>query len=197
MKITSAEFVTSCVSPSQFPHTGLPEVAFTGRSNVGKSSILNSLLRRKGLAKTSSTPGKTRLINYFLVNESFYMVDLPGYGYARGPDSQRRDWARLMNTYLRERKELALVVALFDSRHGLMNNDIEMIDMLAEYSIPTLLVGTKEDKLRARERQKIKQKVVSKMHLSEDSLIILHSTITGKGKNEVLQVISAYVHPRK
>ncbi len=147
-------FVKSVVSFKQKPDKKFPEIAFAGRSNVGKSSLLNALLGTKKLAKISSTPGKTRQINYFIINESFYFVDLPGYGYAKLAKSEKKKWQALVETYLLKSMELRLVVLLIDSRHDLMDSDQQMIDWLDLNEIPYIVVLTKADKLAKTKRQK-------------------------------------------
>src|SRR5437762_6832719 len=128
MKITSAEFIKSAFNPSHYPTDGLPEIAFLGRSNVGKSSLINSLLLRKGLARTSNTPGRTQSINFFLINERFYFVDLPGYGYAKVSKSMRSDWGKMAEEYLSQRENLALSIELIDSRHPPSELDRQLND---------------------------------------------------------------------
>src|SRR5687768_6623869 len=130
MKIVSAEFVKSAYERLHYPNDGRPEIAFLGRSNVGKSSLLNSLLNRKGLARTSNTPGRTQSINYFLVNDSFYFVDLPGYGFAKVSKSMREGWGVMAEDYLSERPELALCIQLIDSRHEPTNLDLQLNEWL-------------------------------------------------------------------
>lgn len=146
MRITSAEFVRSVVSPDALPKDGLPEIAFVGRSNVGKSSLLNLLMQRK-LARTSATPGKTRELNFFLINRKFYFVDLPGYGYAKVEKSLQLEWKKLLEWYLEARPQLKLVLLIIDARHPQMENDKQMQEFLAFYGRRYALVRTKIDKL--------------------------------------------------
>ena len=147
MKVRFAEFVTSVGRPDQIPQDGLPEIAFAGRSNVGKSSLLNRLLNRKALAKTSRTPGKTRTLNYYIVNRELYLVDLPGYGYARRSHSEREQWAKLVNAYIQDRTPLKGIVQLVDARHDPTADDLEMIEWLNQSRKPFLVVATKADLL--------------------------------------------------
>ncbi len=140
--------------PSQYPDEGIPEIAFVGRSNVGKSSLLNGLLGRKKLAYTSSKPGKTRTINFYWVNDSVYFVDLPGYGYAQAAKTTRADWEKQMMGYLRNRKELAGIVQLIDSRHDPQKLDLEIHKSIVKLEIPFLLAATKRDKISANQWQK-------------------------------------------
>lgn len=147
LKVRFAEFVTSVGRPDQIPQDGLPEIAFAGRSNVGKSSLLNCLLNRKALAKTSRTPGKTRTLNYYIVNRELYLVDLPGYGYARRSHSEREQWAMLVNAYIQDRTPLKGIVQLVDARHDPTADDLEMIEWLNQSRKPFLVVATKADLL--------------------------------------------------
>ncbi|WP_397546525.1 ribosome biogenesis GTP-binding protein YihA/YsxC [Rhodothermus marinus] len=152
MKKPAARFFRSVTRWEDLPDDGLPEVAFAGRSNVGKSSLLNALLRAPGLARTSSTPGKTRQLNFFRVNEQLYFVDLPGYGYARTSQEERRLWGRLITRYLQERPTLALVVHLIDSRHPPTPLDEAMMDLMRGQHVPYLIALTKADKVSGNRR---------------------------------------------
>jgi len=147
MLIKSAEFVTSAARPQQYPPGTLPEFAFAGRSNVGKSSLINTLVSRKKLVLTSSTPGKTRLINFFRVNDAFMFVDLPGYGYARGPETERRQWKPMIEQYLSNRENLTAVVILLDIRRTPGTEDLQLLGWLDRHEIASVLVVTKSDKL--------------------------------------------------
>jgi len=153
MLIKSAEFVCSNTDISRLPEPTLPEYAFIGRSNVGKSSLINALTRRKGLAKTSQTPGKTRLINHFLVNGDWYLVDLPGYGFAQVSKKSRAEWERFIRAYLTRRESLQCVFVLIDSRHEPQKIDLEFCRWLGEQGLPFLLVFTKADKQSAQKSQ--------------------------------------------
>ena len=147
MKIKSAEFVKSSPNVNECPEQMLPEYAFIGRSNVGKSSLINHLTNRKKLAKTSGTPGKTQLINHFIINETWYLVDLPGYGWAQTSKTNKATWKKMINDYLRDRPNLASVFVLVDSRHEPQKVDLDFIQWLGEEGIPFSLVFTKADKL--------------------------------------------------
>lgn len=146
MQIREAEFLMSNTRVDQCPAPTLPEYAFIGRSNVGKSSLINMLTERRGLAKTSSLPGKTQLINHFLINKEWYLVDLPGYGYAKTSKVNRVAWTRMINFYLRQRPNLACVFVLIDSRHPAQTVDLEFMEMLGTEGIPFVMVFTKADK---------------------------------------------------
>ncbi|MFH0925732.1 MAG: ribosome biogenesis GTP-binding protein YihA/YsxC [bacterium] len=148
MKINTVEFVQSAVNPSQYPHENLPEIAFLGRSNVGKSSLINSLINRKRLAHTSSTPGRTQVINFYIVNSKFMLVDLPGYGYAKVPEKIKQNLGKMIEEYLKASQNLRGVVHILDSRHIPTEDDVLMLEWLAYYSLKIILVTTKIDKLK-------------------------------------------------
>ena len=181
MKIRSAEFILSASSPWQFPPPTLPEIAFAGRSNVGKSTLINSLLNRKKLVKTSSTPGKTQLINFFNINDKFHFVDLPGYGFAKVPENVRKQWQRLIESYLQERESLRNVVLIVDSRHGPTAQDRQLKEWLDYYERPVLIVASKVDKLKR--GQIHKHLKIIREDLALDSTPLAHSSIE-KGRRE-------------
>ena len=189
MKIKSAEFLKSAMLPEQFPRDGRPEFAFAGRSNVGKSSLLNRLLNRRGLAKTSSTPGKTQTINFFTVNDAIYLVDLPGYGYAKVPRDVKQKWHKAMNDYLVNRPPLRLVVQLVDSRHAPTAKDAEMLGLLETAKVPALIVATKIDKVAKSQRANNIKGIYKALELDEDALVIPFSAVTGEGAEEIWRVI--------
>lgn len=182
MKITSAEFVKSAFDRRGWITDGRPEIAFMGRSNVGKSSLLNSLLGRRGLARTSNTPGRTQSINYFLVNDSFYFVDLPGYGYAKVSKSMRADWGTMAREYLTDRPELVSFIQLVDSRHSPTALDRQLNDWLVVNAKPHLVVATKTDKLSANQMRKQLLEIGREF---EESKILPYSASTGKGRDEL------------
>ncbi|SFG76120.1 GTP-binding protein [Desulfotomaculum arcticum] len=193
MKITSADFATSAVKLEQCPAGSYPEVALAGRSNVGKSSLLNSLINRKRLARTSNTPGRTQLINFFLINDSFYLVDLPGYGFAKVPARVKAEWGKMVEGYLSQRKQLRGVVQLVDIRHAPTADDLQMYNWLKHYGIPAVVVATKADKI-SRGRSKQNLAVVRKtMSLNEEDPLLLFSAVTGQGKDEIWKVIGEWV----
>ena len=189
MKVTSATFLFSTTQPAHYPVDGRAEFAFVGRSNVGKSTLMNTLLKRNGLAKTSSTPGKTQTINFFDINESFYFVDLPGYGYAKVPINIKRKWGRTMNAYLRDREPLRLVVQLIDARHKPTELDLEMLELLDAVEVPTLLVATKTDKLKKSQRKKHLDRIRDTLELDEEALLVPFSAVSGEGRRELWGVI--------
>lgn len=182
MKIPSAEFVKSAFERRHWPIDGRPEIAFLGRSNVGKSSLLNSLLRRKALARTSNTPGRTQSINFFLVNESIYFVDLPGYGFSKVSKSMRADWGRMAEEYLSQRAELALSIQLIDSRHKPSKLDLQLHQWLVFNERKHIIVATKADKLSANELKNQLRLIEKEMPSSK---VVTYSSQTGKGRDEV------------
>jgi GTP-binding protein len=184
MNITSAEFIKSAVKPSQYPPADPPEIAFAGRSNVGKSSLINKLLNRRRLVKTSSTPGRTQLINFFSINENFTFVDLPGYGYAKAPLHIRKTWGPMVETYLSSRKTLKGVVLIMDIRRIPREGERDLINWLNHYRIASILVLTKIDKLSKTKQGKQRKEIAESLSL-EGSDFILFSAKSGFGK-EVL-----------
>ncbi len=183
MKILSAEFVISAAAPHQFPPDRKPRIAFAGRSNVGKSSIINALLHRKNLVKTSATPGKTQLINYFIVNKAFYVVDLPGYGFAKVPRAVSDAWAPMIEGFLKESTELRAVIALFDARREPDERDRRLVAWLQQYRIPAVYALTKADKLNRQEAERSRREVAE--GLSLDAPLFLTSARTGQGIKEL------------
>lgn len=185
MQIRSAEFVTSVGHLRQLPANGLPEVAFAGRSNVGKSSLINRLLNRKRLAQISHTPGKTRTLNYYLVNGRFHLVDLPGYGYARRGRGERQRWAELVNGYLTDRPFLKGMLQVVDARHDPTAQDLEMVAWLLAVQKPFLVVGTKTDKLSgSRLKPRLDRTRTMLLDLGEVELLPFSAT-TGRGREAV------------
>lgn len=190
MNIKSAEFVTSAVKPSQYPPPGRPEIAFAGRSNVGKSSLMNTLLGSKNLVKTSSTPGRTQTINFFLINDQFSFVDLPGYGYAKVPKAVRKSWGPMVEKYLKTREGLCAVVVILDIRRLPNQGDHDLLAWLAHYKIPVILVLTKADKLKKNKQNQQRNAIARELSI-DSSLLTLFSATTGLGKRELLATIEA------
>ena len=190
MKITSAEFVKSAFGKGQWPTDGRAEIVFLGRSNVGKSSLINSLLRRKSLARTSNTPGRTQSINFFLINESFYFADLPGYGYARVSKEMRLDWRKMAEEYLIDRDELALCIQLIDARHGTTTLDIQLNDWLVHQDKPHMIVATKADKLSNNE---LRKSVIAAEKQLLGAKVLAYSAQTGRGREELWTEINASI----
>jgi ribosome biogenesis GTP-binding protein YsxC/EngB len=191
MIIKSAEFVVSNTNPALCPESELPEFAFIGRSNVGKSSLINMLTGVKDLAKTSSSPGKTQLINHFIINEEWFLVDLPGYGYAKAMRSQRERWLSFIKTYMNKRENLYCVMVLIDSRLKPQANDLEFMEWLALNGIPFVMVFTKTDKLSKTQLSKNIEGYKKEMlnYWEELPQIFVTSAEKGKGKEELLDFI--------
>jgi len=192
MIIKSAEFVISAVRPSQYPVSDMPEIAFAGRSNVGKSSLINTLLNRKRLVKTSGTPGRTQLINFFDINDSFSFVDLPGYGYAKVPVAVRKKWGPMIETYLSTRNNLKGVVAITDIRRDPGREEFDLFDWLSHYHIPTIHVLTKSDKLSKTKQAARHQSIAESM--SKDKIYqILFSAKSRQGKEHLWTAIEELI----
>ncbi|MGD8945339.1 MAG: ribosome biogenesis GTP-binding protein YihA/YsxC [Desulfobacterales bacterium] len=184
MLIKSAEFVTSATQPSQYPPAQLPEIAFAGRSNVGKSSLINTLVNRRRLVKTSSTPGRTQLINFFDINNQFLFVDLPGYGYAKVPLSVKRKWGPMIETYLRQRMTLKGVVAIMDIRRNPGQEELDLIYWLHHHALSIILVLTKADKLSKTKQINQQNAFFKELGIDKDNLIIF-SAKTRQGKEDL------------
>jgi GTP-binding protein len=185
MKIISAKYIISAVGPNQYPNTGYPEIVMVGRSNVGKSSLINSLCGLRALARTSGQPGKTRTINYFSINEQMYLVDLPGYGYAEASKEKRREWGEFMTNYLRDREKLALIVHVIDLRHEPMKNDKDASVWLLGLNVPYVIVGTKADKISRGKRSSHIAAVRKGLMLPRNIPAIIYSKETGEGRDEL------------
>jgi GTP-binding protein len=192
MLIRDARFVSSNTQLAACPPPTLPEYAFIGRSNVGKSSLLNMLTQRNGLAKTSSTPGKTQVINHFIINDEWYLVDLPGYGYARVSKSSRADWSKMINAYLTRRENLTCVCVLLDSRHPPQAADLEFMEKLGEQGVPFVMIFTKTDKQSLTRTQELIKNYLAEMSETWDELprYFITSAETGAGREEVLDFIT-------
>ena len=193
MIIKSAEFKGAFVDWHNLPETDLPEIAMTGRSNVGKSSLINKILNRRNLAKSSSTPGKTRTINFYLINQSFHLVDLPGYGYAKVSKAEQQKWGQIIEKYLKNRKQLRGVIHLLDIRHEPTENDLLMKEWLRHYDIPILIVATKVDKISRGARQKNLQVISRKLNLDPGLKPIVFSAQTGEGTEELHKAIEEII----
>ena len=192
MIIKSAEFIKSAVKPAQYPDVVLPEIAFTGRSNVGKSSLINTLVNRKRLVKTSATPGRTQLINFFLINKTVSFVDLPGFGYAKVPVSVRRKWGPMIETYLSTRKTLKGVVLIMDVRRIPGIRELNFMEWLYYYNIPSMLILTKADKLSKTKQLKQQVTIAKALSVDKDDLI-LFSAKSRLGKDAVWDAIEMLI----
>lgn len=192
MKIESADFITSVVNRRDILDTGMPEFAFVGRSNVGKSSIINDLVGKKGLAKTSSMPGLTKMVNYFLVNEKFYFVDLPGYGYAKASKEHQGVWSSLIGDYLLMSENLKMVFLLLDIRRTPSELDKIMINFMLENNLPFTIVATKADKISAMAQKVAVDKIAQELGMRKE-LIFVHSSNTSLGRERLLEYIEAVI----
>jgi GTP-binding protein len=189
MKVTQADIVISAVKPEQYPNDPMPEFALAGRSNVGKSSFINKMINRKNLARTSSKPGKTQTLNFYLINEMLHFVDVPGYGFAKVPKSERDAWGRMMQTYLTSRKQLRAVLLIVDLRHPPSKDDVVMYDYLKHYELPIIVVATKADKIPKGKWQKHLKIVRETLDLEKEDDVVLFSSETGQGKDEIWGIL--------
>jgi len=187
MKITSATFVKSATSPEQYPREGRPEIVFMGRSNVGKSSLINSLLGVRGLARTSSTPGRTQLINFFLINNAFHFVDLPGYGYAKVPRDVKKLWGPMIEKYLATRPGLVLSIVITDSRHEPTELDLRMTEWLEARGKPFIIVATKADKLSSNQLRASLNRASAVLSINE---VVAYSAVTRSGAARIWKEIT-------
>ncbi len=199
MVIKDAEFAMSIAHAAQLPKDGLPQIAFCGRSNVGKSSLINSLLNRRRLAKTSNSPGKTRLLNFFRLvpaesaRRPFYFVDLPGYGFAKVSQTEREYWRRLIESYFQNSKQLCGVISLIDSRHGPVESDLELLAWLAELRQRVVVVATKADKLSNKQRAERKREITASIAHLPIVEMMFYSSITALGRRELWQCVNELV----
>jgi len=193
MKIKQSEFVISAVGPSQYPSDGLPEIALAGRSNVGKSSLINKMLLRRNLARTSAQPGKTQTLNYYKISAEpgqLYFVDFPGYGYARVSKTQRQAWGKMIELYLRERETLKLVLQLVDLRHPPSAEDCSMYEWLSHYQIPMCVVATKADKISRSQLPKHAKIIRQTLGMPGHVPLVLFSSETGQGRDELWSLLA-------
>ena len=189
MKITNVEFVTSAVRRSQYPTDKKCEFLLVGRSNVGKSSFINTLVNRKNLARISAIPGKTQTLNFYLINEEFYLVDVPGYGFAKVSKGLKNKFGLIIEDYLKERDNLKRVFMLIDFRHKPTNDDVMMYEYLKYYNIPVTIVATKSDKVSKNSYEKNKKIIIDTLKLAETDNLILFSSVNKEGKQDVYKVI--------
>ena len=194
MKITNVEFITSAVRRSQYPTDKKAEFLLVGRSNVGKSSFINTLANRKNLARISAIPGKTQTLNFYLINEEFYLVDVPGYGFAKVSKGLKNKFGLIIEDYLKERDNLKRVFMLIDFRHKPTNDDIMMYDYLKYYNIPVTIIATKSDKVSKNSYDKNKKLIKDTLKLEENDDLVLFSTINKVGKQEVYEIIEGLIN---
>jgi len=193
MKITNAELYISAVRESQYPEDSLPEFLIVGRSNVGKSSFVNTLINRKNYARTSSKPGKTQTLNFYKINKDFYFVDVPGYGYAITDKKTQMKFGKMIEEYVANRKELKEVFMLVDFRHKPSDDDLLMYKYLKYYNLKVTVVATKIDKISFGQREKYKNVILKTLNLEENDKLVLFSSVTKDGKKEIYNVIEQYL----
>ena len=193
MKVTSVNLSHMAVRESQYPNDSLGEFLLVGRSNVGKSSFINCLINRKNFAITSATPGKTQTLNFYNVNEAFYLVDVPGYGYASVDKMTQKKFGLMIEEYLMNRRDLKRVFLLVDYRHKPMEDDVLMYNFLKYYNKPVTIVATKYDKVATSKRAKIEKALNDAFNLAPDDNIVYFSSVTRKGKDEVYKIIESYL----
>ena len=189
MQIKQAEFLTSGVDFDSFPEEGVPEFVFCGRSNVGKSSFINMLVNRKSLARTSSNPGKTQTINFYHINNSFYFVDVPGYGYAKVSKTIKATFGKMIEVYMKDRKSLRLVFLLVDFRHKPSEDDIMMYKFLKYYNRKVVVIATKSDKVKNSERRQCKETIIKALELDSNDRLVITSSEKREGLGEVLTIL--------
>ena len=193
MKIESSNLDTVAVRTSQYPTDMKKEFLLCGRSNVGKSSFINALLGRKNYAHTSSKPGKTQTLNFYLVNNDFYLVDVPGYGYADVSKEKQRKFGLMIEDYIKTRKNLCCVFLLVDFRHKATENDVLMYNYLEYYEIPTVIVATKYDKVKTNARAKAESSLKDSLQILPTDRLVLFSSVTKKGREEIYNILSSYI----
>ena len=193
MKITSSKFVISAIGRSQYPTDGLPEFMLVGRSNVGKSSFINTITNNKKMARVSNTPGKTRNLNFYLLNDSFYFVDVPGYGYASVSKKEHRKFGLMIEEYLEKRSNLVRTYMLVDLRHKPSDDDVLMYKYLKYYNLPVTIVATKADKISNNKREKAKSVILKTLELEKGDTFIVLSNVTREGKDKILNEIESLI----
>ena len=196
MKITSAELIISAVRRSQYPDQGLPEFMLVGRSNVGKSSFINMLTNNKKLARVSNTPGKTRNLNFYLINNSFYLVDVPGYGFASVSKKEQKKFGLMIEEYLEKRNELKRTYLLVDSRHKPTQDDMLMYKYLKYYNLPVTVIATKADKISKSKQERTKKVILQALDMEKDDNFIMISNTTRLGKEELLNEIEGLIETK-
>ena len=190
MNLHNASIEISEVSPAQYPKSGIPEFAFSGRSNVGKSSLINKLLNRKSLARVSGTPGKTATINFYNIDDTIFLVDLPGYGYASRSKAEIKQWGKMIDTYLTAREQIYQVFLLVDSRHKPSADDRQMLDWIRSYQESVVVIATKTDKLSKRQLEENLEMIHTELELTEEDLLVPFSIKEDEGKITVWDIIN-------
>ena len=193
MKVTSADIVISAVKPEQYPSEPIPEFALAGRSNVGKSSFINKMINRKNLARTSSKPGKTQTLNFYLINDALHFVDVPGYGYAKVSKSERAAWGKMIETYFTSREQLRAAILIVDLRHPPTKDDISMYEFLKHYELPCIVIATKADKIPKGKWQKHLKVTRETLGLAKEDELMLFSSETGEGKEKIWGLLKKYM----
>ncbi|MFF2286048.1 ribosome biogenesis GTP-binding protein YihA/YsxC [Peribacillus butanolivorans] len=193
MKVTSSDIVISAVKPEQYPNTPIPEFALAGRSNVGKSSFINKMINRKNLARTSSKPGKTQTLNFYIINEALHFVDVPGYGYAKVSKTERDAWGRMIETYFTSRDQLRAALLIVDLRHPPTKDDIAMYEFLKHYDLPRIVIATKADKIPKGKWQKHLKVTRQTLNMEKEDELLLFSGETGEGKEQAWGVLKKYM----
>jgi GTP-binding protein len=194
MKIESSNLETVAVRTSQYPTDNKPEFLLCGRSNVGKSSFINTILGRKNYAHTSGKPGKTQTLNFYLLNNDFYLVDVPGYGYADVSKEKQRKFGLMIEEYIKSRENLKCVFLLVDFRHKAQENDVLMYNYLKYYNIPTVIVATKYDKVKPSQKEKSEKSLIDTLTILPQDKLVLFSSVTKKGREEIYNILSSYVN---
>ncbi|PAV27706.1 YihA family ribosome biogenesis GTP-binding protein [Virgibacillus profundi] len=193
MKVNNAEIVISAVSKQQYPGDQLPEIALAGRSNVGKSSFINKLINRKNLARTSSKPGKTQTLNFYKINEAFYFVDVPGYGYAKVSKKERDKWGAMMEEYFQTRDTLKAVLLITDVRHEPTKDDIQMYDYLKHFELPVIVVATKLDKVPKNKKDQYIKRTRNTLEMAPEDYVLPFSSETAEGKDEAWRLLRKFI----
>ncbi|TGB04140.1 ribosome biogenesis GTP-binding protein YihA/YsxC [Halobacillus salinus] len=183
MKVNTADIVISAASQKQYPKQPIPEIALAGRSNVGKSSFINKMIQRKNLARTSSKPGKTQTLNFYIINDQFHFVDVPGYGYAKVSKKERAKWGKMMEEYFAEREQLRATALIIDVRHKPTQDDVTMYDYLKHFGLPVMVIATKLDKIKKGQRHKQLKMIREVLEIEEEDDLIPFSSETGEGKD--------------
>lgn len=196
MKVTEAEIIMSAVSKKQYPNDRLPEIALAGRSNVGKSSFINKMINRKSLARTSSKPGKTQTLNFYRINDTFYFVDVPGYGYAKVSKTEREKWGRMMEEYFEIRDTLKAVLLVTDIRHEPTKDDVQMYTFLKHFDLPVVIIATKLDKIAKGKCPIHLKRTVKTLQAESSDTVIPFSAATGEGKEEAWRLLESYLSRR-